>query len=514
MKKYDAVVVGSGCAGLSAALELITAGKKTLIVEKHNVPGGCATSFCRGRFEFEPSLHELCGVGTENRPGDVRRLMDKFGVKVRWKMVDDCFRCISTYSDGSPMDVTLPTGRDAFIDKTEEYVPGSRKYMEDFFELMDQIRRAIEYFANPTQGMSPVTLIRKFPNVLRTGGYSTEEVFEALHLPQKCRDILAVYWSYLGVDMKHLSFFHYAAMVDNYVSYGAAIPTHTSHEISNAMIERFRELGGDIWFNCRAEEFIFDGDRCCGVRTTMGEVRADMVLANINQDIIYGKMMPKELVPEREKKLSAARNKDFGARMFTIYLGLNKTAEELNIKDYSIFLAGTADSEKEYESLKKIDTNNYSIFLCYNIANPEISPEGTSICSFTTMFTAPDDWDNISQEDYVKVKNKLAKKIIDNFKDKTGIDLLPYVEEISVASPWTFARYLGVPEGSVYGYLTKDWDSMIARTLSADTEFPIKGLKPIGASGARGDGYSSTYMCGSIVAKCAIVEMNEKGGAD
>ena len=61
------------------------------------------------------------------------------------------------------------------------------------------------------------------------------------------------------------------------------------------------------------------------------------------------------------------------------------------------------------------------------------------------MFTAPDDWDNISQEDYVKVKNKLAKKIIDNFKDKTGIDLLPYVEEISVASPWTFARYLGVP---------------------------------------------------------------------
>ena len=32
MKKYDAVVVGSGCAGLSAALELITAGKKTLIV--------------------------------------------------------------------------------------------------------------------------------------------------------------------------------------------------------------------------------------------------------------------------------------------------------------------------------------------------------------------------------------------------------------------------------------------------------------------------------------------------
>lgn len=42
MRKYDAIVVGSGCAGLAAALELITAGKKTLLIEKHNLPGGCA----------------------------------------------------------------------------------------------------------------------------------------------------------------------------------------------------------------------------------------------------------------------------------------------------------------------------------------------------------------------------------------------------------------------------------------------------------------------------------------
>ncbi len=354
-------------------------------------------------------------------------------------------------------------------------------------------------------------MIKNFSNVFKTASYSTEEVFEALELPQKCRDILAVYWSYLGVDMEHLSFFHYAAMVYNYVARGAYIPAHTSHEISNAMIERFRALGGDVWFNCRAEEFLFDGDRCCGVKTNMGTIKADMVLANINPDIIYGKMMPKLRVPEREKKLSAARNRNFGARMFTVYLGLNKTAEELGIKDYSIFLADTADSVKEYESLKKIDTNNYSIFLCYNVANPHASSDGTAMCSFTTMFTAADDWNNISDEDYAAVKNKLAKKIIDNFEDKTGIKLTPYIEEISIASPWTFARYLGVPEGSVYGYLTTGWDSMLSRTVSQGADFPIKGLKPIGTSGIRGDGYSSTYMCGSIIAKTAIKELNEKG---
>ena len=56
MSKFDAVVIGSGTGGLSAALSLATAGKKILLLEQHNVPGGCATSFVRGRFEFDASI--------------------------------------------------------------------------------------------------------------------------------------------------------------------------------------------------------------------------------------------------------------------------------------------------------------------------------------------------------------------------------------------------------------------------------------------------------------------------
>ena len=51
-KQYDIVVVGAGNAGLSAALHCAKEGKKVLLIEQHNLPGGCATSFVRGRFEF------------------------------------------------------------------------------------------------------------------------------------------------------------------------------------------------------------------------------------------------------------------------------------------------------------------------------------------------------------------------------------------------------------------------------------------------------------------------------
>ena len=43
--KYDVVVVGAGNAGLSAAVKCVVEGKKTLLIDQHNLPGGCASSF-------------------------------------------------------------------------------------------------------------------------------------------------------------------------------------------------------------------------------------------------------------------------------------------------------------------------------------------------------------------------------------------------------------------------------------------------------------------------------------
>ena len=512
MPKFDVVIVGAGNAGLSAALQCAQAGKKTLLIEQHNLPGGCATSFCRGRFEIEPSLHELCDYGPASNPGDVRDMMDSYGVKLNWIQIPDCFRVITKGSDGKLLDATMPSGVEALIDKMEEYVPDSRPSMKVLFDLFCEVRDGIAYITASNGHADSNVLKRDYPNMLRTGAYSTKKVFDAIKLPQKAQDIMSTYWSYLGVDLEHLAFIHYAAMVYKYVSRGAYIPAHTSHEISVAMVERFRELGGSVWFNCRAEEFLFNGDRLCGVKTSMGRVDCDYVLANINPDIIYGRMIPKELVPEREKKLSAARDQKFGGRMFTAYFCMDKSAEELGIKDYSIFLSSVANSAIEYKNIAGgMKTNDYSIFLCYNIGNPEFSPKGTCVCSFTS-FGAPSDWNNLKPEEYVSFKNAVAKKFLRSLKDKAGIELEGHIEEMCVASPWTFSRYLGAPEGSVYGYETTDWDGMMARMMMLSADYPIKGLRPIGAAGPRGDGYSASYICGQLMAKLAIKDLSEKGG--
>ena len=80
MDNYDAVVVGAGNGGLTAAVTLARKGLRTLLLERHNIPGGCATSFCRGRFEFEVALHQLSGMGTPHKPGPLRMLLNSMGV--------------------------------------------------------------------------------------------------------------------------------------------------------------------------------------------------------------------------------------------------------------------------------------------------------------------------------------------------------------------------------------------------------------------------------------------------
>lgn len=510
MPKFDAVVIGAGNGGLAAACRLAKAGKKTLLIEQHNLPGGVASSFRRGRFEFETALHELCEFGSAENPGGCRQtIVDEFGLDINWYMVPDNFRVITTARDGSPIDATLPCGRENFINKMEEYVPGCRESVEKFFDLGTETLAAGKYMTASGGHPDSKLMQEKYPNFLRTAAYPVNRVLKALKMPDKAQDIMNTYWGYLGVDADHLSFMQYVNMVCLYVNHGAWIPEKTSNQLTTGLLERFRAMGGTAWFNCRAQEILFDEEEHVnGLRTTSGTVDTRYIICNANPTMAYANLVPQSIVPDRERKLAAARR--YSARMFVVYMGLNRSAEELGLKDYSYFLPQSADSVKEYESLKRIETNKYNIALCYNVVNPKASPEGTCIVSLTTTYME-DCWSEIDPKDYVKTKNKVASDMIDWFEEKTGIIIRPYIEEFEVATPWTFCRYASVPQGAAYGYELRDWDNMMPRMMMMREEYPIKGLRFCGAASIRGDGFNSAIFSGDMMGKLTLAQMKEEG---
>ena len=124
-KDLPIVVIGAGLGGLGAACQLALSGEKVLLLEKQNVPGGFATSFVRGRFEFEGALHVLAEVGTEERPLSLYNFFKDLGVlsKLEFKKPTDL--CRSVFYDG--LDITFPNERDAYFDKLIEFFRTRKK---------------------------------------------------------------------------------------------------------------------------------------------------------------------------------------------------------------------------------------------------------------------------------------------------------------------------------------------------------------------------------------------------
>ena len=59
MGKFDCIVIGSGMGGMTAAALLSRIGKKVLILEQHDVLGGCTHTFSEEGFEFDTGLHYM-----------------------------------------------------------------------------------------------------------------------------------------------------------------------------------------------------------------------------------------------------------------------------------------------------------------------------------------------------------------------------------------------------------------------------------------------------------------------
>ena len=518
MSKYDAVVIGAGTGGLSAALSLANAGKKVLLLEKHNLPGGCSSSFVRGRFEFDASLHEFCSIGSPEEWGMTGKLMmEDYKLNINWLLVPELYRCIGTTRSGKHFDLTLPVGKENIIDTMEEAVPGSRKPMELFFALAEECNEAYNYFNDhmldgvDQKGFTYVDetlFMKKYPNFLRVAEYPFNKVLRKIGMPEDAIDILNVYWTYIGMDYERLSFIHMAWMFLMYAKYRPAICQYNAHGMTCAAVERFRELGGELWLNVRANKVVADDQgNILGVDTDVGFVETNYVIANMNPQDAYTKLLD-EKIPVPEREIRRVNAETHGIRFFNAYVACNKSVEELGIQDYTIFMPGVFDTKTNYAYSKDYEKNTHSVVVIYNVVNPEASPKGTTVMTFTIAYTE-DVWGDFSQREYVKKKQELFKKVMENFEKDTGIIIHDCIEEIELASPWTFCHFLGTPQGTVYGFETDEWDTMVSRLMCLRKDQPISGFKTCGASGARGDGYNQTYLNGNDMAQLILEEMKE-----
>lgn len=517
MKSYDVIVIGAGNGGLAAAATCAREGLSTLLLERHNIPGGSASSFVRGRFEFEPSLHELAGVGAPDKSGQIEDMFLRMGGDVEWCQHDSIFRLVVPAKEGDKdtfinedgvevaVDARMPVGFEAFARKLDDLVPGSYDSCMAAFDLSARLFKALDATADLSK--LPAS-IKDIPDIMRMVSHTMKESLDALGMPKKAQDIFNTYWCYLGSPASQLDFLYYMAMVHSYVEYGTGVPKYRSHEMSLALDKVIRDHDGDIWYNSEVTRVIMKNGKPAGV-VINGEkkVYGKYIICNSSPNAVWSDLFDKKDIPERQLRMLNSRK--VACSLTTVYLGMNVTKEQLGIKDYSTFIAPDSDSDKQYDSAQDFG-GGFCIINCLNEIIPDCTPEGTCQLFLTTM-TFGDVMKDVKPQDYKKFKTKVAKDMIETCEKALNISIMPYIEEIEIALPPTFARYLNTPFGTPYGYMLEKWDSMIPRTVQYMQDQPFDNFLFCGASQERGDGYGCAYYTGEKAGGLAVKALKKEG---
>jgi len=505
LKDFDAVVIGAGLGGISATATLAKAGKKVLLLENHNVPGGYATSFTRGRFEFDVALHALSGVGSEKDRGPIWKLLENLGVaqKIKYLQIPELFK--GYYPD---FELILPVGRSNYEDALCQQFPrekeGIKKFVAELYAVAEQGVKANRI------GMKAVMADPKpYSTLLAHYGKTLEQVLNPLVKDEKARAVLGQIWGYFLLPPSKLSFMIYALGTVEYLRFGVAHVQGTSQSLSQAFIDVAEENGGQVWLNNGASRILTSKGRIKGVITKDGtEIATQHVICNANPVTVALQLIGRENIPQWYLNRLGAWSG--GASVFNVYLGVDCKPYELGLDVHENFINISYDLEQQYESMRNsVDFQPDGVAMtAFGVNDSTVAPANASTIAVTSVAYG-EPWLKLKPDEYYYAKNRLAARVL-KLLERAAPGLSDHIEVIEVSTPLTNMRYTNNPGGSIIGF---DENFQGTGHDRLPIRGPVEGLYFGGAWVNIGGGFEAAMISGAQAAHEAMNDM-EKGRWD
>jgi phytoene desaturase len=341
---WDAIVIGSGLGGLTAAAYLATNGRRVLVLEQHYVAGGNAHVFRRKRaFEFDVGVHYIgdCAPG-----GAIPNVLRGVGLegKVEFLEMDpDGFDTIMYPG----LTFRVPKGWDRYRERLVAAFPddetGLHRCLDVFEKLLAELRQL--------QGAGPAPdlaqLARDAPNLIRWAGRPLTELFDDCGLGQKARAVLLAESGAYAVAPSRTPVAVHAGLLDHYLK-GAYYPKGGGQVLPASLIEVLRANGGEVRTRARVERILIENGRATGVRLKSGEeLRAPVVVSNADLKRTMLELVGRErLSPATVSRIEAYR---MALPIFCVYLGLDMDLRE-RMPNTNYWYCESYDIEGMYQS--------------------------------------------------------------------------------------------------------------------------------------------------------------------
>jgi all-trans-retinol 13,14-reductase len=452
---YDVIIIGGGMGGLSAGVHLASQKLKVLLLEQHYKVGGCTTSFKRGDFTFETSLHEMAGGGPGKKDRGLYQLLRISGVgkKVELYELPHFYRSIFP-----GVDITLPNNWDgvkkALKEKWPEESEGIERFhtlchdlFEDIMELRDLFRYS-GFRALLTKALVPIRQRTFF----RWKDKTLKDLMDECFRNEDIKAVVSQLWVYYGAPVPYQTALLTLAATESYLTDGLWHIKGTSQALSNAYADRIRELGGEVKTDTLVTRIIIEKGMATGVETESGKrYSARYIVANTDPYQLAFKLIGEENLPE--EYVQNLKNMKPANSLFGVYLGLNIDLRKRGYTDSEIFYSTTKDSVILHDNMMRGDFKNGAVAIAIysNYGDPIYAPPGKSVVkldAYSDYKIWPED-----KAAYRKMKEKkmdeliqLASKAIPELANPKNIEVKEGY------TPHTLKRYTMNEGGVVYGF--------------------------------------------------------------
>lgn len=481
---YDYIIVGAGIGGLSAGLNLAFNKKKVLILEKNSLPGGLVTTIKRGRFEFDASLYDLMDYGSEEHVGSLQRLFKKFNLdidvlpipyNIRIKSLDDKF------------DEVIKGDIDDWILRLEELYSGSMSTFRSLLPVLKEIDEALNALKKGKKNA-----LKDFPNFKKYLDKNAYDALVDLNLPTETIHVLGYLWIEIGSPLNKLSFIDFAEFMYKYIFKRPVALSNKNIDFILKLAKRFQELDGKIYYRSCVSEIKDLGEMQEVILKDGTSYKAKEVICDLSERYVFKNLIKKDypFVNQKENARTLSMNG------LVVYLGLNKSYQDLKLYNYRYYEFQNLNSAANMKSMKEFYHHTIEAIVP-NIVNEKASPKNTTILVLKTLYNDAL-WNKINASNYYQIKNDLANGLIEEFESAFNIDIKEYIEEMVVATPFTFERFTNNINGSFFGPMRLGYDNSIHRLISYEEE-RIPHLSFVGSSSLFGSGVDNAFYSGYYI---------------
>lgn len=488
---YDVVIIGAGMGGITAGALLAKEGKRVVVFEQADAPGGYAHSFTRGPYTFDPAVH-VFPQGHDGALPDA--VLEYLGVRDRCRLIPFERNYTAFYPD---LVVNTPFGIDEYIEAHQQLFPEHAEGIDRFVRLC----RSVHHQAHdlpPKLGLAGVAAAaEENPALFRVLRATVDEVLDEHFDDVRVKGVLSAIWPYPGAPPSRLSFVTFATTLSVYLD-GAFYCEGSFQSLVDAFVAALEQHGGELALGRHVDRIVVDGDRARGVVLRDGtEVLGDVVISNADARATFEQMVGAEHLPDRF--MTRLRRMTPSLSAVIVFCGTSLDLDSLDLA-HEVFHYRDYDQERVHEDILAGRPGGTWASIPTHL-DPSLAPEGehSLILSSMARYDIGRPWE--------EAIDGFVDELVGDF-ERVFPGLRDSITFLESASPLTMERFCLNQQGAAYA-----WENIPSQTGGKRSPHvtPLEGLFLSGHWTQPGSGSLRALVSGVHTAQLVLAASGSPG---